>query len=685
MLKALKYAVEFSTGKKLSADITFELGLTAVSGPNESGKSMVLEMIKVALFGSAALRGKASDYKKYSLELDWVVRGVEYKVVRTHSKAELSNADGPVASGTRPVNEHIRSLFGYDMAVFDTANNCAQGEIERLGSMKPTERKALVDQTVGLTAIDDLIGHVSDEATGARRAHEAISGILVEPDRPEQPKGYQPSAGLKARLDAARKATSEMNDLTGWFSTTRSRVQPTSPGPAPSTSSVSELQAHEKTREENDRLRQQLEQRLQQIPTTGGVTLEEVEEAQRGHDHNALVRRRAELEAANPAPGLTEADIAEARRGHRAAWLVTEISRLTANGTATCPACATEFPHEHTTIAELEAELTSLAPFDASLAENNSAKDLTRIEYLLERRAKVQPEIDALPSEPVEARWHSVNDLAVLRNLISLQGERESIIATLAKLPALNTVRDELHQMIRWEPLGARFASDMRDWEAFVVEREQKQARRDELERTTETASVFDLETAHMRAAMYEAALASFEKANRAYVTNKLIADQHKERMEDLDNARKALRELKVRIKGYLLPSLNKVASSILSQMTGGERNLIQIDDDFEIFVDGQPLATLSGSGKAVANLAIRLGLGQVLTNKVFSVFMADEIDAAMDDTRAGYTAECLSRLTASIGQVVLVSHKTVIATHHIVLGSTNENLASVSLGSRAD
>jgi hypothetical protein len=52
-----------------------------------------------------------------------------------------------------------------------------------------------------------------------------------------------------------------------------------------------------------------------------------------------------------------------------------------------------------------------------------------------------------------------------------------------------------------------------------------------------------------------------------------------------------------------------------------------------------------------------------------------------MDDTRAGYTAECLSRLTASIGQVVLVSHKTVIATHHIVLGTKNENLESVQLG----
>ena len=79
-------------------------------------------------------------------------------------------------------------------------------------------------------------------------------------------------------------------------------------------------------------------------------------------------------------------------------------------------------------------------------------------------------------------------------------------------------------------------------------------------------------------------------------------------------------------------------------------------------------LPRAGGSGKAVANLAIRIGLGQVLTNKVFSVLMGDEVDASMDDDRAGYTAECLERLTNSIGQVVLVSHKQTDAEHHIHL-----------------
>jgi DNA repair protein SbcC/Rad50 len=42
----------------------------------------------------------------------------------------------------------------------------------------------------------------------------------------------------------------------------------------------------------------------------------------------------------------------------------------------------------------------------------------------------------------------------------------------------------------------------------------------------------------------------------------------------------------------------------------------------------------------------------------VFSLFMADEVDAAMDEERAEYTAQALRRLTTMVTQVILVTHK---------------------------
>jgi DNA repair exonuclease SbcCD ATPase subunit len=93
--------------------------------------------------------------------------------------------------------------------------------------------------------------------------------------------------------------------------------------------------------------------------------------------------------------------------------------------------------------------------------------------------------------------------------------------------------------------------------------------------------------------------------------------------------------------------------------MTGGQRSLIEVDQEFDVTVDGQAFSTLSGFGKAVANLALRLGLGQVLTNNVLSVFVGDEIDASMDEDRAENLHNCIQCLAGKISQIIHISHKT--------------------------
>jgi exonuclease SbcC len=87
-------------------------------------------------------------------------------------------------------------------------------------------------------------------------------------------------------------------------------------------------------------------------------------------------------------------------------------------------------------------------------------------------------------------------------------------------------------------------------------------------------------------------------------------------------------------------------------------RSAVVVDQEFDVTVDGQRLDTLSGSGKAVANLALRLGLGQVLTNNVLSLFVGDEIDASMDDTRAENLGSCIHQLAGKISQIIQITHK---------------------------
>ena len=102
--------------------------------------------------------------------------------------------------------------------------------------------------------------------------------------------------------------------------------------------------------------------------------------------------------------------------------------------------------------------------------------------------------------------------------------------------------------------------------------------------------------------------------------------------------------------------------------MTNGERRHVDVDEDFNILVDGQPLQTLSGSGKSVVNLALRIGLGQVLTSKVLPIFLGDEIDKDMDQLRASSTHGTMQNLRQYLSQIILVTHKEIEADHTINL-----------------
>jgi DNA repair exonuclease SbcCD ATPase subunit len=125
-----------------------------------------------------------------------------------------------------------------------------------------------------------------------------------------------------------------------------------------------------------------------------------------------------------------------------------------------------------------------------------------------------------------------------------------------------------------------------------------------------------------------------------------------------LELAKNAVKEVKNRVQSHLIPSLNKVASDLMSEMTGGEYNSVIVGDSFEVEVDGQPLRTLSGSAKDLANLTLRIALGRIITHRVMGFMLLDEIDSAMDDTRARYTWDCIERITPQIGQVIQASHK---------------------------
>ena len=571
-------------------DRTFEFdkGLTGIVGKNESGKSLIVEFIRYALFGTAALRGAAEQYKKLHVELWFLVKGVEYHVVRKASKVLLEREDTPLASGTKPVNQAIIEALGYDLVVFDVANACNQGNVEGLSNMRPTERKNMVDRTVGLNVLDDLIKHTGEQALFLKREVEILERNLVVPVYPQQPGGYIQAASLEGDLRTTRALLAERNQLQGWLAATPPVPQP--PTLCSVQESVSELDAHQQKvklalSQKADLERRIAAVRLPQFPVD-------------------FVNQQAEQWVAY---GL---------------WL--QKKRFLDQGHLCCPSCKHEWP----VASEQLQAFADVAETDKPQISESTIKD--------ER---------------------------------SLQGQQKLLDDLIEELHTFIVPADravDLQMRRQYEASCDQHQAQLTAYESYMSDLPAKRARFDQLVDVDTTVSA--LEARLREAQAYERDIQTFTRAKDAYDQNLVTIEGIRSHSDEFAEAKKRVMNLKVQVKTHLLPSLNKVASMLLNQMTGGERYLVEVDEDFEILIDGQPINTLSGSGKAVANLSVRIALGQILTNKVFSVFFADEVDAAMDDDRATYTAQALRRLTDLIGQVITVTHKKVETDHLIEL-----------------
>jgi len=572
--------------------IEFGKGLTGIIGKNESGKSLIVEAIRFALFGSAALRGKSEDYKKLHVELWFDVKGLPYHVVRKAGKVELYRDGAELASGTKPVNAAIIDALGYDLTVFDVANACNQGNVEALSNMRPTERKSMVDRTIGLDVLDDVIAHCGAEALAAKKLADALSRNLVEPIEPIQPEGYIPAVSLEDDLRLNRKLQQKRSQLQGWL--TAAPAQPNAPAKCLVLETVAELTAYQQTRTS-------LQNEISGIES----------------DLKRLVLPKY------PAAFLDAQAEQWIAYGF---WL--QKKRFLDQGHLCCPSCNHEWPI--------------------------AADALKSFEGVVE---VAKPEITEMQINTERDRLGNVDKLDELTGLIN------SLTAKLGGMPDRSA---DLVVRRNADAAEAQYAAQVKAYDAYQAEFTTKKAEFDALENIDQTVEA--LAAQHQSAVVYERDRKAYTEAVGRYQTALDQVQSHVQQSDEYAEAKRRVQALKVQVKTHLLPSLNKVASILLNQMTGGERYEVLVDEDFEITIDGQPIGTLSGSGKAVANLAVRIALGQILTNKVFSVFFADEVDAAMDDDRAAYTAQALRRLTDLIGQVVIITHKRPETDHLIEL-----------------
>jgi exonuclease SbcC len=228
-----------------ATEIEFPDGVLAIVGPNGSGKSTLLEAVAFALFGpKAAGTGKdlirsedAPPGDAVRVELDLEVAGQALRVVRElRGKAQNPMAslevDGhlqvqPVAGSSDQVTQQVEKVLGLDREGFFHTVVARQRDLDRLGRLRPAERREFILGLVGISAVDGAIAaargkrnelrlqaeeaarHVGDEAAFAAAlatAQESYAAAVqtVAAREAELAAGERQANEATARLEAAR-------------------------------------------------------------------------------------------------------------------------------------------------------------------------------------------------------------------------------------------------------------------------------------------------------------------------------------------------------------------------------------------------------------------------------------------------------------------------------------------------
>jgi len=158
---------DFISHKKTELELGY--GINVVVGPNGAGKTSILDGISFALFNDSSSRGKKENLinsraKKCKVELAFTEGGIGYDVEWVMERKGAARGslfrfiDGKkkleVRGGERAVVPEIQKVLGIDKNMFLQSVYVRQGEIEKLVTARPGDRKELISRLLGVEELE---------------------------------------------------------------------------------------------------------------------------------------------------------------------------------------------------------------------------------------------------------------------------------------------------------------------------------------------------------------------------------------------------------------------------------------------------------------------------------------------------------------------------------------------------
>lgn len=601
--------------------IEFNKGLNVLIGKNGAGKSTVIEMLNYSLFGTVALRSPISEYKPtFEVVAEIFINNTTYKIERKvkSSKIYKLNDDKKtyevLATGITATNTFIKDLLSYDYKVYSLTNYCEQNGLLKLSNCTPQQLVDLIESISGLTDSYRLMHQLKElkkEAKIQTRTLKTSSTINIEDLIFEENIEFEKFLNNDLELIGNSKEVTinlfkELTEL--------NKLQATIISFEEELTNLNEsvkLSVEYKYKEEYEekleivkQLEQELEKTNFQLSTFKSFSEEYTKEFL-DIQSLAIENYKAYLDYLN-------------------------IKKQIEEHTTVCPNCNHSFTDtnfEYNTIYDsYTPEPPIITPKQLREGyEYLDQKDL--ISSLRSTQKQLEDQLSDLPSRQfLENYLHDLNFNISLNEKFSKKIEEFTSLkdSTIFKDCSLTSFNEEVDKKI---------ISVEKEYHEFLELNEKI------------TDYIHDKKSYLDKKEYFETYNALVEKS------------EYNELMYGL--LYQVFLETKKEIQTNILPVLNSLASKTLSEVTGGERNRLEITDEWQIKVDTNNINVIEGSAQVIANLSLRLALLNTFYKDNFLVGLFDEIDASLHSDRFNYMEENFNRLALSGYQLIVISHKT--------------------------
>ena len=625
-------------------------GVTGIIGLNGAGKSSLVEAIAWALYGNVAARTNKENIKRdsaapeeeVSVTLRWEMQGAAYEIVRRLRGKNLTPdvkflINGEVqAQSAKIVQQVIERTIGLDWQAFYTSFFARQKELNALSDLNSAARKELILRMLRIDAVDKAMELAKSEAKELKVTRELLAQKLAQlPERQRELEKRQSQLGLAAKAAQAQEKVCRQAEQRYQASEREYQLGKSTAG------------KYQKAKNELDQLNAGL-MREEAILKRLGQSLAQADLAAKEHKDLAKNHSSAQAEAEKAQKQLESSMVnkkeAETKRDlfrRQYEELVKKEKSLLALGpNAKCPTCQRPLAGELEGIKkhfarekkELKEKGTELAENIAELQKAEKAKLLALQE--LEKKLKDQARALELAQAQKGKREELVEQkLALEKSLAKLRPQLEKKAGAVAELD----FNAEAFQAQEQGYLEAR--------ENYQRAKEEWQQARFQVSLNQKDVDQISLLIAELT-----------QEREQAQAADQLY--------EDIQKLIKIFQDFRIYLISRIRPALGELASKLLAQMTQGRYAGMELDEDYEIFIEDKglkyPLQRFSGGEIDLANLCLRLAISQYITEQYGAemyFIVLDEVFGSQDALRKNAILEALAELTKRFRQILLITH----------------------------